>query len=642
MAAVRRLLAVPPVLALMLLCGLPAPSLAVTPQALIAAQKAAAGPPSAQAAPPPPGDLLTPEQVDGHVAALTDEQARAQLLERLHAEAEQRRQAEIAAAAPQRTGLDAAAEMMAARIERTKARAAEARNEAANIRDHGEIMLMALTDQQGWPAVGRGAGILAALLILGGLLEWGLRRALSATRHRLGAALGSTPLSRVGTFASLLMFDALALAVFTVGAAVLSFAFYPKHDPMREVLITIILAISLVRGVHLLALRVISGPGSLIPVSAEFGQRLMTWIVGLSALVSFTIAVPPMMRHLGLPEVLSRAFVQPFIALILIATIAMVWRLRAHFVREQGAETQLPATYFIFATAYGAIVYLVTAETSFLGEKSTAIYAYLSFILVIVAPSLVGLLNRTLDHVAPPAASVLPPDETGTVSETALAAAAGGSLQVRTKTLLLGFAYFVILSFAFALLMETWFRGTLGIAQTEAGARVGRAIINIYITALLAYIAWQRVEGWAQKHLADDEAERQGAADGEDSETSVPKRSRMGTLAPLIRFTVIIALAATVIMIVLSSVGIDIAPLLAGAGVVGIAVGFGAQSLVRDILSGVFFLIDDRSGPCSCAITGARCSPYPMAPCAPSSITIAISPSISRNSASPTTPTSKR
>jgi small-conductance mechanosensitive channel len=141
--------------------------------------------------------------------------------------------------------------------------------------------------------------------------------------------------------------------------------------------------------------------------------------------------------------------------------------------------------------------------------------------------------------------------------------------------------------------METWFRGTLGIAQTEAGARVGRAIINIYITALLAYIAWQRVEGWAQKHLADDEAERQGAADGEDSETSVPKRSRMGTLAPLIRFTVIIALAATVIMIVLSSVGIDIAPLLAGAGVVGIAVGFGAQSLVRDILSGVFFLIDD-------------------------------------------------
>jgi small-conductance mechanosensitive channel len=46
-------------------------------------------------------------------------------------------------------------------------------------------------------------------------------------------------------------------------------------------------------------------------------------------------------------------------------------------------------------------------------------------------------------------------------------------------------------------------------------------------------------------------------------------------------------------MIALSAVGIDIGPLLAGAGVVGIALGFGAQTLVRDVVSGIFFLIDD-------------------------------------------------
>ncbi len=46
-------------------------------------------------------------------------------------------------------------------------------------------------------------------------------------------------------------------------------------------------------------------------------------------------------------------------------------------------------------------------------------------------------------------------------------------------------------------------------------------------------------------------------------------------------------------MIVLSQLGIDIAPLFAGAGVVGLAVGFGAQTLIRDIFSGAFFLIDD-------------------------------------------------
>jgi small-conductance mechanosensitive channel len=47
------------------------------------------------------------------------------------------------------------------------------------------------------------------------------------------------------------------------------------------------------------------------------------------------------------------------------------------------------------------------------------------------------------------------------------------------------------------------------------------------------------------------------------------------------------------VMIALSAVGLDIGPLLAGAGVVGIALGFGAQTLVRDVVSGIFFLLDD-------------------------------------------------
>ena len=48
-----------------------------------------------------------------------------------------------------------------------------------------------------------------------------------------------------------------------------------------------------------------------------------------------------------------------------------------------------------------------------------------------------------------------------------------------------------------------------------------------------------------------------------------------------------------VAMSILSSLGVNIAPILAGAGVMGIAIGFGAQSLVKDVVSGIFFLIDD-------------------------------------------------
>jgi hypothetical protein len=49
----------------------------------------------------------------------------------------------------------------------------------------------------------------------------------------------------------------------------------------------------------------------------------------------------------------------------------------------------------------------------------------------------------------------------------------------------------------------------------------------------------------------------------------------------------------SITLIVLSSMGINIGPLLAGAGVAGLAIGFGAQKLVADVLSGIFYLVDD-------------------------------------------------
>ena len=69
--------------------------------------------------------------------------------------------------------------------------------------------------------------------------------------------------------------------------------------------------------------------------------------------------------------------------------------------------------------------------------------------------------------------------------------------------------------------------------------------------------------------------------------------SRLATLLPIFRGFALAVLVIITFMIVLSSIGIDIGPLLAGAGVIGIALGFGAQALVKDILSGIFFLIDD-------------------------------------------------
>jgi small conductance mechanosensitive channel len=65
------------------------------------------------------------------------------------------------------------------------------------------------------------------------------------------------------------------------------------------------------------------------------------------------------------------------------------------------------------------------------------------------------------------------------------------------------------------------------------------------------------------------------------------------TLLPLIRNVARVVLGVIVTLTVLSELGVDIAPLLAGAGIAGLAIGFGAQSLVKDVITGVFILLED-------------------------------------------------
>jgi small-conductance mechanosensitive channel len=69
--------------------------------------------------------------------------------------------------------------------------------------------------------------------------------------------------------------------------------------------------------------------------------------------------------------------------------------------------------------------------------------------------------------------------------------------------------------------------------------------------------------------------------------------TRVGTLLILLRKFILAVLLICVAMVILSSIGVNIGPLIAGAGIVGLAVGFGSQTLVKDIISGLFFLLDD-------------------------------------------------
>jgi len=76
--------------------------------------------------------------------------------------------------------------------------------------------------------------------------------------------------------------------------------------------------------------------------------------------------------------------------------------------------------------------------------------------------------------------------------------------------------------------------------------------------------------------------------------TGAPRRTRIRTLLPLLRTAMLSVLVVLTSLIILSHIGMDITPLLAGAGVVGVAIGFGSQALVKDIITGLFILMEDQ------------------------------------------------
>lgn len=108
----------------------------------------------------------------------------------------------------------------------------------------------------------------------------------------------------------------------------------------------------------------------------------------------------------------------------------------------------------------------------------------------------------------------------------------------------------------------------------------------------IGYIAYHAVRIWLDRRIAEEGVDELAPEPGDEG-GGASATSRLGTLLPLFRAAILMVIVASVAVIVATELGVNVAPLFAGAGIVGIAIGFGAQTLVRDILSGMFFLLDD-------------------------------------------------
>jgi small-conductance mechanosensitive channel len=124
--------------------------------------------------------------------------------------------------------------------------------------------------------------------------------------------------------------------------------------------------------------------------------------------------------------------------------------------------------------------------------------------------------------------------------------------------------------------VEPWVRhGTLG-------GRIVYALATSGLVVLLAIAVWEGINAGIQSHLA-----------GLAREAQFARSARLRTLLPMLRTTLMVVIFVFAALMVLNQVGVNTAPLLAGAGVVGIAIGFGSQKLVQDVITGLFLLLEN-------------------------------------------------
>jgi small-conductance mechanosensitive channel len=138
----------------------------------------------------------------------------------------------------------------------------------------------------------------------------------------------------------------------------------------------------------------------------------------------------------------------------------------------------------------------------------------------------------------------------------------------------------VIWGFATALVMESWGLDALDFLMSPGGLSVVGRLASIALMIVIAIIIWEMGDGMISAYLNQQE--------------DLAVSPRMKTLLPLMRNVLLVVISTIAVITILSEIGVETGPLLAGAGVVGLAVGFGAQTLVKDVITGAFIMFEDQ------------------------------------------------
>ncbi|MDQ7246955.1 mechanosensitive ion channel domain-containing protein [Dongia sedimenti] len=448
-------------------------------------------------------------------------------------------------------------------------------------------------------------GVLATAFIA----AWAARRLFAGVRARLARQTPTRWLVRLFFLPLVFLVEVLPTVAFALAATVAFPLFEPNEDArlITSAIITAQLA-TMLTAVVSSALLAVRAPGlRLFHMTDETAAYLQVWVRRLSVVAFYGYAITELATVIGvdaaLREVVTRAWGLLLAAMAVIVVlqnrVAIAHKIaggplaepphpgptdepvatplpdpeqpNGRAVRFRAFRRQLAKVWHILAIGYivaGYLVWSFQIEGGFAFLFRATVLTAILFVVVRLADR---FLRQAFDR------SFALPDDIKRYLP-GLETRTNRYLPVLKKTVLVGL--YVVALFA---VLQVWGLDMIGWLSNGSGRPMMAAIFKIVIILLLSAILSELVNMAIEHYLR--ETDPQGRR--------VYHSGRIRTLLPLLRNAFRVTLGVLVLMVVLSEIGLDIAPLLAAAGVVGLAVGFGAQTLVKDIITGVFILMED-------------------------------------------------
>jgi small-conductance mechanosensitive channel/Na+-transporting methylmalonyl-CoA/oxaloacetate decarboxylase gamma subunit len=447
--------------------------------------------------------------------------------------------------------------------------------------------------------------------------EWAFRRLFTRIAEQPMEGAPQSLIDKLCILSLRLLVDVLAIAVFGLVTVALFHALYVGHEPTRKAIAAIFWTVIVIRLTGA-AMRFALAPNQpwlrIPPLDGPTAAAISHRFILVIGVFASTLNLYRVYQAFGLGPGLLMLYgmVASFVFLVLI--VILVWQGRETISRliREGAESGgqppgrvrelMASNAHVLVICFIALIWLMSIGRRLLTGEGAAVPIITSLAVVALIPVVDWILRTTLTHLlrvsqapvllAAPAAESAEQDAAAEAQEEARKAFESEKrdydkrleyLDVLAHNIRLILAVVCVV-----ILARVWDINIQGIAAKGMGQDFAGSLFDIVVALVLASAVWGIVKT-AIRHTVPEEPP---GAPGE-SEAGGQGKTRLQTLIPLLGNFALITLAVVVMLIVLSELGVDIGPLIAGAGVIGLAVGFGAQALVKDIISGFFFLLDD-------------------------------------------------